>query len=96
MAAALPNSEWWREGACLSVEPDMFFPISINGAARGDTRRAKLVCASCQVRRECLDYAMRTRQQHGIWGGTTEEERRLLHSRARKAAARQRVSSATG
>jgi WhiB family transcriptional regulator, redox-sensing transcriptional regulator len=71
----------------------MFFPISTNGAARGDTRRAKLVCAGCQVRRECLEYAVRTRQQHGIWGGTTEDERRLLQNRSRKAAARQRVSS---
>jgi WhiB family transcriptional regulator, redox-sensing transcriptional regulator len=89
---ATPDSEWWRLGACLSAEPDMFFPISANAGA--DTRRAKLVCESCQVRRECLEYALRTRQQHGIWGGTTEDERRLLQNRARKAAARQRVSSA--
>ncbi len=98
MTTAAATSEWWREGACQSADPDMFFPISSHGAASAETRRAKRVCAGCQVRFECLEYALRTRQQHGIWGGTTEDERRLLQNRARKAAARQsardRVASA--
>jgi WhiB family redox-sensing transcriptional regulator len=99
MTTAMANSEWWRQGACLSAEPDLFFPISSHGAAGGaDAARAKRICAGCQVRCECLDYALRTRQVHGIWGGSTEDERRILQNRARKAAARQsgrqQVSSA--
>ncbi len=49
----------------------MFFPVSSSGPGREE------VCASCRVRRQCLQFAIATRQLHGVWGGTTEEERRL-------------------
>jgi WhiB family redox-sensing transcriptional regulator len=41
-------------------------------------RRAKDVCSSCSVRRDCLEYALRIREPHGIWGGLNEAERRVL------------------
>jgi WhiB family transcriptional regulator, redox-sensing transcriptional regulator len=63
-------------GACQAVEPELFFPLSAAGPAVAQVAAAKAVCRGCPVRAECLDYAMQTAQDHGIWGGTTEEERR--------------------
>lgn len=63
-------------GACRSAEPELFFPVSAAGPAVAQVVAAKAVCRGCPVRAECLRYAMRTAQDHGIWGGTTEEERR--------------------
>lgn len=63
-------------GACRSAEPELFFPVSAAGPAVAQVAAAKAVCRGCPVRAECLDYAMRTVQDHGIWGGSTEEERR--------------------
>jgi WhiB family redox-sensing transcriptional regulator len=59
----------------------VFFPPS--HFERKDDRelreaRAKAICRSCPVRKECLDYALRIREQHGIWGGLNETERRLM------------------
>jgi len=53
----------------------LFFPSWFSGAAREQAREAKAICAICRVRRECLTFALRTGQLHGIWGGTTEDER---------------------
>lgn len=69
--------DWWRSAACRTADPDMFFPVSSVGPGRDEVARAKEVCASCRVRRQCLQFALATRQAHGVWGGTTEEERRL-------------------
>lgn len=74
---------WWRSAAaCRSADPEMFFPISDSGPAREQTAKAKAVCATCRVRRECLGFALRTGQMHGIWGGTTEYERAAAWRRA--------------
>lgn len=69
--------DWWRDAACQTVDPDLFFPVSSLGPGRDEVARAKAVCARCPVRRQCLQFALATRQAHGVWGGTTEEERRL-------------------
>lgn len=69
--------DWWKSAACQTADPELFFPVSAAGPARADIARAKAVCASCQVRRQCLQFALATHQTHGVWGGTTEEERRL-------------------
>jgi WhiB family redox-sensing transcriptional regulator len=69
--------DWWRSAACRTSDPEMFFPVSSVGPGHDDVARAKEVCASCLVRRQCLQFALATRQAHGVWGGTTEEERRL-------------------
>ena len=69
--------DWWRSAACQEADPELFFPVAPHGPGAGEIARAKAVCAGCQVRRECLQYALATRQLHGVWGGTTEDERRL-------------------
>jgi WhiB family redox-sensing transcriptional regulator len=69
--------DWWRSAACRTADPEMFFPVSSVGPGHDETARAKEVCAACLVRRQCLQFALATRQAHGVWGGTTEEERRL-------------------
>lgn len=69
------GTEWRTAGACLSADPDLFFPIATGAVAVRDIARAQQICARCTVRQECLDFAMRTGEMHGIWGGTTPEER---------------------
>jgi WhiB family redox-sensing transcriptional regulator len=69
--------EWRGRAACQAADPDMFFPVSPAGPGRDEATRAKAICAACQVRRQCLQFALATHQAHGVWGGTTEEERRL-------------------
>ncbi|WP_046727473.1 WhiB family transcriptional regulator [Streptomyces humi] len=78
----------WRDHAeCRDEDPDLFFPIGTTGPSLHQTRQAKAVCERCPVQEQCLRWAMDTGQAVGIWGGTTEAERRLL-TRRRKAAAR--------
>jgi len=71
----------WRElAACVSENPELFFPISGTARGLGQARRAKAVCGSCPVRQRCLDYALDTRQAYGIWGGLGEDERVSLRA----------------
>lgn len=69
---------WRLLAACQSTDPDLFFPVSSTGRSLVQADEAKAVCARCLVRRQCLSFALRTRQAHGIWGGLTEEERHEL------------------
>ena len=69
------RSRWRSAAACQSCDPDLFFPLSSSGPAVEQIARAKEICARCPVRRECLAFALRTRQAHGVWGGLTEQER---------------------
>jgi WhiB family transcriptional regulator, redox-sensing transcriptional regulator len=80
-------ANWRSAGACLSADPDLFFPISITGPADKQVARAKLICAGCVVRQDCLDFALTHVETHGIWGGTTAEERQRARRRQRRAAA---------
>jgi WhiB family transcriptional regulator, redox-sensing transcriptional regulator len=72
---------WQRAAACLSADPELFFPVSATGRSVEQVERAKAVCRSCIVRRQCLQYAIAT-DEEGVWGGTTEDERRRIASRA--------------
>ncbi|MFB7505830.1 WhiB family transcriptional regulator [Streptomyces broussonetiae] len=73
----------WRDhAACRHVDPDLFFPVGTTGPALVQTERAKAVCGLCPAREPCLDWALETGQSTGIWGGTTEMERRSLRRRA--------------
>jgi WhiB family transcriptional regulator, redox-sensing transcriptional regulator len=74
MSASDEAADWRSQGACLSADPDLFFPISPGGASQRQVRRAKAVCATCPVQAECLAFAVETRQVHGVWGGLGEEE----------------------
>ncbi|MCA1692194.1 MAG: WhiB family transcriptional regulator [Actinobacteria bacterium] len=74
---------WRDDAACRGLDPDVFFPASDDEAGV-----AKAVCETCPVREECLEYALETRQEDGIWGGLTETERRRLRRRRRENARR--------
>jgi WhiB family transcriptional regulator, redox-sensing transcriptional regulator len=76
-AGPLAAQEHWRTlAACQFADPDLFFPISSSGPSLAQVAQAKAICAACQVRRECLAFALRTHQVHGVWGGLSEQERR--------------------
>lgn len=77
--------DWRERAACRGEEPDLFFPTGTAGPAIWQVSRAKAVCGTCPVVQECLDYALRTGQDHGIWGGMTEDERRVLRRRRKGA-----------
>ena len=68
-------ASWRADGACLSADPDLFFPIAPGTANSKQVARAQRICAGCAVRPQCLDFALRNGEMHGIWGGTTPEER---------------------
>lgn len=87
-----PATEWRAEGACLTADPDLFFPIATGYAGAAQVAKAQQVCARCAVRQQCLDFAMRTGEADGIWGGTTPEER----TRARRQAAARRRRRSPG
>ncbi len=69
--------EWQDRALCKQTDPEAFFPEK-----GGSSREAKKVCTSCDVRAECLDYALKHDERFGIWGGLTERERRKLKRRA--------------
>jgi WhiB family transcriptional regulator, redox-sensing transcriptional regulator len=75
----------WSRAACMNADPELFFPISTSGPAVRQVAQAKSVCARCQIQQECLDYALKAGSVQGIWGGTTENERRLLRRRMARA-----------
>lgn len=68
---------WQDRALCAQTDPEAFFPEK-----GGSTREAKRVCASCEVRAECLDYALANDERFGIWGGLSERERRKMKRRA--------------
>ena len=76
--ALLPFSEsedlsWHERALCAQTDPEAFFPEK-----GGSTREAKRVCGSCDVKVECLEYALSNDERFGIWGGLSERERRRL------------------
>jgi WhiB family redox-sensing transcriptional regulator len=71
--------EGWRlEASCRHVDPDLFFPTGTARSAADHIEAAKAVCRTCPVRVSCLDFALSSHQDAGIWGGTSEEERRAI------------------
>ena len=82
--------DWRKLAACRHTEPDLFFPVGTTGPAVDQIEAAKRVCRTCEAAEPCLEFALATNQESGVWGGTSEEERRKL----RKAwlAARRRAS----
>jgi WhiB family redox-sensing transcriptional regulator len=67
---------WQERALCAETDPEAFFPEK-----GGSTREAKRVCLSCEVRTECLEYALAHDERFGIWGGLSERERRRLKRR---------------
>lgn len=90
---ALENGEDWRSSAaCLDEDPELFFPVGTTGPAVQQAAEAKRICAQCTVREPCLEFALATNQDAGVWGGLTEEERRTL-KRQRQRQRRRRLAS---
>ncbi|WP_309617398.1 WhiB family transcriptional regulator [Salinibacterium sp.] len=68
---------WQSDSLCAQTDPEAFFPEK-----GGSTRDAKKICTSCEVRNQCLEYALENDERFGIWGGLSERERRKLRKRA--------------
>ncbi len=68
---------WQQHALCAQTDPEAFFPEK-----GGSTREAKAVCQACQVREDCLEYALANDERFGIWGGMSERERRRLRRMA--------------
>jgi len=77
-AAATDGGDWRALSACRDADPELFFPLSAWGPSLTQLATAKEVCARCEVRAECLRFAMSTGQEYGVWGGTSEDERRAM------------------
>ncbi len=80
MPAMRPEDEalsWQGDALCAQTDPEAFFPEK-----GGSTREAKRICDSCEVRSQCLDYALENDERFGIWGGLSERERRKLRREA--------------
>ena len=67
------DSGWQDRALCAQTDPEAFFPEK-----GGSTREAKRICTGCEVRAECLEYALEHDERFGIWGGLSERERRRL------------------
>ena len=81
MAANTWEYGWQWRAACRGEDTGLFFPPShfeLKDEKLTRERRAKAICAVCPVRPECLEYAVRTKESHGIWGGLKELERRVM------------------
>jgi len=88
----LDRDEWRQFAECRDTDPDLFFPVGTTGPALEQIANAKAVCRTCDVQGLCLEYAISTNQDSGVWGGTSEEERRQMR-RARQARAKQQRSA---
>ena len=89
------NHGWREQAACRYANADLFFPAGSSGAAIDQIEAAKAVCGSCLVADACLQFALETNQEAGIWGGRDEEQRRRLRKvwRDRRRPARQWVTA---
>jgi len=74
---------WRKRAACKGIDADIFYPATED---ESDAAQAKAVCAECPVRQACLEYALAHREHEGIWGGSTERERRRIIRQRRKSA----------
>jgi len=84
-ARPAPDSrpDWRDQAACRDADPELFFPDDNTRSARAQVKTAKLICRGCPVSATCLSWALASGQEAGIWGGLTEDERRMLHRRGR-------------
>jgi WhiB family transcriptional regulator, redox-sensing transcriptional regulator len=80
---------WQERALCAQTDPDAFFP-----GKGGSTSEPKKVCRACPVTAECLEYALRTDQRYGVWGGLSERQRRKI-KRQRDADAQQQAAQTT-
>jgi WhiB family redox-sensing transcriptional regulator len=74
------STNWMGQGNCRDHPPSTFFPSDGVGV-----EVARRICAGCPVQTPCLEYALRNRVDHGVWGGTSERERRRIARKRRLA-----------
>jgi WhiB family redox-sensing transcriptional regulator len=92
--AAWDADDWRSIAACRDTNPDMFFPVGSTGPAISQIETAKAICRTCEAQAPCLEFALATNQEAGVWGGTSEDERRRLRKQW-LAARRRRLAEAT-
>lgn len=81
MSSSLQVDKWQRKAACRGPQAEVFFPppsFERKNDKRSRELQAKDICRTCPVRNPCLEYAISIKEQHGIWGGLNEAERRTL------------------
>jgi WhiB family redox-sensing transcriptional regulator len=78
---ATNRDDWRNNAACKADDPELWFPVGDSGPARLQANHAKSICHSCPAIAPCLQWAMDTGQDSGIWGGLTEDERRALRQK---------------
>jgi len=71
-------TDWQEVAACRDSDPSLFFPIGSTGKAVAQISAALAICGTCAVQPTCLQYALESNQESGVWGGLAEEERRKL------------------
>ena len=84
---------WRNHAACLDEDPELFFPVGNTEPALLQIEKAKPVCRRCEVVETCLKWAMETRQDAGVWGGLSADERRALRRRNARARRSSELSS---
>lgn len=88
LALGAADNRWRDQALCRETDPELFFPVGTTGIALAQIDRAKQVCRECPVSEPCLDFALATNQDAGIWGGLSEEDRRhIRRQRAQRSAA---------
>jgi WhiB family transcriptional regulator, redox-sensing transcriptional regulator len=80
--------DWRHDAACQDADPELFFPIGNTGPALLQIAEAKKVCQRCTVLESCLQWALESGQDAGVWGGLSEDERRALKRRGTRIRAR--------
>ncbi len=75
------TTDWQDMAACRDFDHSLFFPVGTTGPAVEQIARAVAVCSTCPVTELCLQYALETNQESGVWGGHPEEDRRRLRKR---------------
>ena len=78
LSLSIERDDWREHAACRDTDPDLFFPVGTTGPALEQIAAAKAVCGQCPAQVPCLEFAIVTNQDSGVWGGTSEEERRKL------------------
>ena len=77
--------DWRPLAACIDEDPELFFPVGSTGPALEQVEEAKAICERCPVTQPCLEWALETHQDSGVWGGLSEDERRSVRrSRQRR------------
>lgn len=81
LLAAAPHTDWQTHGLCRVMDAAVFFPpahFEHKPEREAREQRAKAICNECPVRAECLDWALTTKEPHGVWGGFSESERKAV------------------